>query len=50
VAVQLQAAEERKLLPLKESPGITKEDFTTIKVIGTGTYGKVVLVKKKDTN
>lgn len=26
---------------------ISKDDFTMIKVIGTGTYGKVLLVKKK---
>lgn len=26
---------------------ITKDDFSMIKVIGTGTYGKVLLVKKK---
>lgn len=28
---------------------ISKEDFTLIQVIGTGSYGKVLLVKKKDT-
>jgi len=28
---------------------VTKDDFTMIKVIGTGSYGKVLLVKKKDS-
>ncbi len=28
---------------------ISKDDFTMLKVIGTGSYGKVLLVKKKDT-
>lgn len=28
---------------------ITKNDFETISVIGKGSYGKVTLVKKKDT-
>ncbi len=28
---------------------VTKNDFETISVIGKGSYGKVVLVKKKDT-
>lgn len=28
---------------------IAKTDFTMIKVIGKGSYGKVLLVKKKDT-
>jgi hypothetical protein len=29
---------------------ITKDDFTLIQVIGTGSYGKVLLVKKKGTD
>ena len=29
---------------------ITKEDFKIIKVIGRGTFGKVFMVKKKDTD
>lgn len=29
---------------------ISKDDFSMIKVIGTGTYGKVLLVKKKDNS
>jgi serum/glucocorticoid-regulated kinase 2 len=28
---------------------ISKDDFTMIKVIGKGAYGKVLLVKKKDS-
>ena len=28
---------------------VQKEDFSLIQVIGTGTYGKVLLVKKKNT-
>jgi len=28
---------------------VTKDDFTLIRVIGTGSYGKVLLVKKKDS-
>ena len=33
----------------KNSGGVSKDDFTMLKVIGTGSYGKVLLVKKKDT-
>ena len=29
---------------------LTVDDFITLKVIGRGSYGKVLLVKKKDTN
>ena len=29
---------------------ISKDDFTLIQVIGTGSYGKVLLVKKKGTD
>jgi serine/threonine protein kinase len=29
---------------------MTKEDFTLMSVIGTGSYGKVLLVKKKGTD
>ena len=27
---------------------VTKDDFSMIQVIGTGTYGKVLLVRKND--
>jgi len=30
--------------------GVSKRDFEMISVIGKGSYGKVMLVKKKDTN
>lgn len=33
----------------KQGLNITKNDFETISVIGKGSYGKVTLVKKKDT-
>jgi serum/glucocorticoid-regulated kinase 2 len=33
----------------KVIPGVSKDDFTLIKVIGTGSYGKVLLVRKKDS-
>ena len=33
----------------KQGSNITKNDFETISVIGKGSYGKVTLVKKKDT-
>ncbi len=29
---------------------ISKDDFHLIKVIGRGTFGKVFMVRKKDTN
>lgn len=32
----------------KKPRQVTKDDFTLIKVIGTGSYGKVLLVRKKD--
>lgn len=32
------------------SQAINLEDFTIMKVIGRGTFGKVYMVKKKDTN
>ena len=32
----------------KNSGSVGKTDFETISVIGKGSYGKVVLVKKKD--
>lgn len=33
----------------KAGKNVTKNDFETISVIGKGSYGKVTLVKKKDT-
>jgi hypothetical protein len=35
---------------LQPASKISKEDFKFIKVIGRGTFGKVFMVKKKDTN
>ena len=38
--------------PLKRSyasKGISKEDFKILRVIGRGSFGKVFLVKKRDT-
>ena len=35
---------------IKEKGKVSKDDFTLISVIGTGAYGKVLLVKKKDSN
>ena len=34
----------------KTGGNISKKDFDMISVIGKGSYGKVVLVKKKDNN
>jgi len=34
---------------LQKTGKVGKRDFTMITVIGTGSYGKVLLVKKKDT-
>lgn len=34
---------------IKKTGNVTKDDFTMISVIGTGAYGKVLLVKKKGT-
>ena len=33
----------------KKTGSVNKNDFETISVIGKGSYGKVVLVKKKDS-
>ena len=33
----------------KQGKNVSKNDFETISVIGKGSYGKVTLVKKKDT-
>jgi len=33
---------------LKPSQKISKDDFTFVKVVGRGSFGKVYLVKKKD--
>lgn len=33
----------------KKTGKISKDDFSMLKVIGTGSYGKVLLVKKKDS-
>jgi len=33
----------------KETGSFTKKDFEMISVIGKGSYGKVLLVRKKDT-
>lgn len=33
-----------------KKPTVTTSDFTLLKVIGVGSYGKVMLVKKKDNN
>ena len=35
--------------PGKDSSGLTINDFEMLKLIGTGSYGKVMLVRKKDT-
>jgi len=35
---------------LGEGPSISQDDFKIIKVIGRGTFGKVFMVRKKDTN
>ena len=35
--------------PGKDSAGMTINDFEMLKLIGTGSYGKVMLVRKKDT-
>lgn len=35
---------------IKKTGNITKDDFTMISVIGTGAYGKVLLVKKKGSD
>jgi serine/threonine protein kinase len=35
---------------LNPAISISKDDFNLIKVIGRGTFGKVFLVRKKDTN
>ncbi len=37
------------LNPNKDSAGLTIDHFEMLKLIGTGSYGKVLLVKKKDT-
>ncbi|TPX63199.1 hypothetical protein CcCBS67573_g08737 [Chytriomyces confervae] len=34
---------------LEQSKSLCAEDFTTLKLVGKGSFGKVVLVKKKDT-
>ena len=41
---------ETLIKSIQEKTGkVQKEDFSLIQVIGTGTYGKVLLVKKKNT-
>lgn len=35
---------------MAESRGVTMEDFTLLKMIGKGSYGKVLLVKKNDSD
>lgn len=37
------------VIQIKES-SLTIDDFELIKLLGTGSYGKVYLCKKKDTN
>ena len=39
----------KKIQKNKESSKISKEDFSTLKVLGKGSYAKVLLVKKNDT-
>jgi len=39
---------DRELL-LKNKPKTTIKDFASLKVLGTGTYGKVMLVRHKKT-
>lgn len=34
---------------LDENGKVSKQDFTCISIIGTGSYGKVYLVKKNDS-
>ena len=42
---------EKEFLPtMKNFKKIKVDDFTILKVIGRGSYGKVLLVKKNDTN
>jgi len=36
-------------LSLKNKPKTTIKDFVSLKVLGTGTYGKVMLVRHKKT-
>ena len=33
----------------KKTGRVSNQDFTLLKVIGTGSYGKVLLVKKKES-
>jgi serine/threonine protein kinase len=33
--------------PISQTEKVSKDDFNLISVIGTGSYGKVLLVKKK---
>lgn len=40
--------EEKEKLSVYTNKKMTVNDFTTIKVIGKGSYGKVLLVKKND--
>mmetsp|Transcript_32648 Transcript_32648/g.23596 ORF Transcript_32648/g.23596 Transcript_32648/m.23596 type:complete len:174 (+) Transcript_32648:135-656(+) len=44
-----QSTEGNAVNMLDPSKKISKEDFNNIKVIGRGSFGKVYLVKKKDT-
>ena len=47
---QLIEVEDKKELSEYTNKKLSVNDFTTIKVIGKGSYGKVVLVKKNDEN
>lgn len=41
---------DEKLTKAVESSKLTIDDFTTLKVIGKGSYGEVLLVSKNDDN
>jgi serum/glucocorticoid-regulated kinase 2 len=40
----------RTLWAREKGKGVTVDDFTVLKVLGRGAFGKVMLVEKKDTN
>ena len=46
--IQLIEADEREKLSQYTSKKISIQDFTTLRLIGKGSYGKVLLVEKKD--